>query len=92
MYQKLVDFYIKLCKNRKVDMKKKDLERELTALGWYLKRHGSKHDIWTNDLEQESIPRHNDIDEKLVKKILKKAQKAQLRKAHHENKWKNLEI
>lgn len=54
-------------------MKRKDLERELIELGWYFKRRGGNHDIWTNGEDSEPIPRHNELDDYLAKKILKKA-------------------
>ena len=57
-------------------MKRRDLQRELMKLGWWLKRHGSKHDLWTNGDEEEPIPRHNEINEMLAKKILRTAKKA----------------
>ncbi len=56
-------------------MKKKILEKELKKLGWWLKRHGGKHDIWTNGEDEEPVPRHNEINELLAKKILKTAQR-----------------
>jgi len=55
-------------------MKRKDLEKHLQKLGWWLKRHGGRDDIWTNGDIEEPIPRHNDIDEYLAKKILKTVQ------------------
>jgi mRNA interferase HicA len=66
-------------------MKRRDLERELTKLGWYFKRHGGKHDLWTNGIEEEPIPRHNEINELLAKKILKTAQRAYKARGHHEH-------
>ncbi len=57
-------------------MKKRDLERELSKLGWWLKRNGSKHDIWTNGDHEEAVPRHPEINELLAKKILKTAQRS----------------
>lgn len=42
-------------------------------LGWWFLRHGSNHDVWTNGKETEPIPRHNEVNELLAKKILKKA-------------------
>jgi mRNA interferase HicA len=56
-------------------MKRKKLENGLKELGWRLLRHGGNHDIWTNGERQEPIPRHNDINEKLARSILRKAQK-----------------
>ena len=54
-------------------LKKRDLEKELKTIGWWLLRHGSKHDVWTNGSSEEDVPRHNEINEKLAKKILKRA-------------------
>ena len=54
-------------------MKKKDLEKHLTKLGWKFDRHGGSHDIWTNGEVFESVPRHNEINENLAKKIVKRA-------------------
>jgi mRNA interferase HicA len=56
-------------------VKKRDLEGRLSKLGWYLQRHGGGHDIWTNGQETEAVPRHNEINEMLAKKILRTAQK-----------------
>ena len=54
-------------------MRKRELEKKMKALGWWLKRHGASHDVWTNGEESEPIPRHAEIVELLAKKILKKA-------------------
>jgi mRNA interferase HicA len=56
-------------------MKRKQLEAKLTELGWWLERHGGNHDIWTNGDRQEPIPRHNEINEKLARSILRKAKR-----------------
>jgi len=55
-------------------MRKKALEKRLKKCGWWLDRHGSNHDIWTNGEVSEPIPRHLEINEMLSKKILKKAE------------------
>ncbi len=55
-------------------MKKKDLEKKLGRFGWFFLRHGGKHDVWTNGNEQEQIPRHREINERLAKKILRTAE------------------
>ncbi len=52
-------------------MKKKELEKELKRLGWYLLRQGSRHEIWTNGSEDEPVPRHREIAERLAKKVLR---------------------
>ncbi|HJR68938.1 MAG TPA: type II toxin-antitoxin system HicA family toxin [Gammaproteobacteria bacterium] len=56
-------------------MKRRELERRLTALGWTLRRHGRKHDLWEHGERQEAVPRHRDIDERLAHAILVRATK-----------------
>ncbi|MBI4612536.1 MAG: type II toxin-antitoxin system HicA family toxin [Planctomycetes bacterium] len=55
-------------------MKRRDLETRLRELGWWLLRHGRRHDVWTNGEIEEAVPRHNEIDDRLARKILKKAE------------------
>lgn len=50
------------------------MERKLKALGWWLKRQGGNHEVWTNGDMEEPLPRHSEIGEMLAKKILKKAE------------------
>ncbi|MCD7832296.1 MAG: type II toxin-antitoxin system HicA family toxin [Firmicutes bacterium] len=40
--------------------------------GWYLKRNGAEHDIYTNGSSIETIPRHREIKENLAKAIIKR--------------------
>lgn len=54
-------------------MKRKLLLKKLKEFGWYFKEHRANHDHWTNGIEIESIPRHNNINENLAKKIIKTA-------------------
>lgn len=54
-------------------MKRTDLIRKLEKNGWYLLRNGSNHDIYTNGVKKETIPRHKEIGENLAKTILKRA-------------------
>jgi mRNA interferase HicA len=54
-------------------MKRRELEEALGKLGWRLLRHGAKHDVWTNGEQQEPVPRHTDINEKLARAILRRA-------------------
>ena len=54
-------------------MKKKDLEKKLKGYGWWFHREGGCHEIWTNGEDTEPMPRHNEINEMLAKKILKVA-------------------
>lgn len=55
-------------------MKKRDLEKKLAKLGWWLDRHGGNHDVWTNGFISEAVPRHNEVNEILAKKILRTAE------------------
>jgi mRNA interferase HicA len=56
-------------------MKRRELERSLKDMGWHFLKHGGKHDRWTNGKETEEVPRHNEINEFLARKILKTAQR-----------------
>jgi mRNA interferase HicA len=56
-----------------LDVKKRDLEKQLRAMGWYFKRHGGCHDYWTNGEIHESVPRHNEVKEHLARAILRVA-------------------
>lgn len=53
-------------------MKHSDLIKLLEKNGWYLKRNGGGHDIYTNGTEVETIPRHKEIKENLAKTIIKR--------------------
>lgn len=61
-------------------MKRKILLKELKRLGFYKIRHGGKHDIWGNGVIKESIPRHNEVNERTALDILKSARKSYERK------------
>jgi hypothetical protein len=54
-------------------MKKRDLEKKLSELGWYFLRFGSGHDIWTNGKEVEAVGRHKEINEFTAKAIIRRA-------------------
>lgn len=54
-------------------MKRADLIRTLEQNGWYLLRNGSNHDIYTNGIKMEPIPRHKEVRERLARQILKRA-------------------
>jgi len=57
-------------------VKKKDLEKRLKQLGWYLSRQGGNHEIWTNGKgETQAVPRHNEINEMTAKGIIKTAER-----------------
>ncbi|MEP7212710.1 MAG: type II toxin-antitoxin system HicA family toxin [Acidobacteriota bacterium] len=48
--------------------------RQLEDLGCVLVRHGAKHDFYTNFNTRQSqpVPRHNEINERLARSIIKK--------------------
>jgi len=54
-------------------VKRNALIKDLVKSGCYLKRHGSKHDIYANpkNSKQAPVPRHSDIKESLVRLIKK---------------------
>ena len=51
-------------------MKRRDLEKKLKKMSWWLTRHGGKHDVWTDGEREVAIPRHNEINEYTAKAIL----------------------
>ena len=53
-------------------MKRNDLIKLLENNNWYLKRNGANHDIYTNGIDNETIPRHKEIKENLAKAIIKR--------------------
>ncbi len=53
-------------------MKRKDFIKLFEKNGWYLKRSGANHDIYTDGKATEPIPRHNEINETLAKVIIKR--------------------
>ncbi|MEE3333391.1 MAG: type II toxin-antitoxin system HicA family toxin [Ruminococcus sp.] len=53
-------------------MKRTDLIKLLEKNGYFLKRHGSNHDIYSNGEYKETIPRHKEINEQLAKAIIKR--------------------
>jgi len=53
-------------------MKRRDLIKLLEKNGWWLKREGSDHTIYTNGSANEPISRQTEIDEMLAKKIIKR--------------------
>ena len=53
-------------------MKRKDLIRKLEEAGFIFKEHGGNHDTYKRGKDTEQVPRHNEINERLARKILKK--------------------
>ena len=53
-------------------MKRKKLIQRLENNGWWLKREGTNHSVYTNGTANEPIPRHVKIDEVLAQAIIKR--------------------
>ena len=53
-------------------MKRRDLVKKLEKAGFKLNRHGSDHDIYKRGLDEEQVPRHREVNEKLAKAILRR--------------------
>lgn len=53
-------------------MKRRILIKMFEKKGWYFKRDGAGHDIYTDGEQTEPIPRHREINEKLAKYLIKK--------------------
>ena len=53
-------------------MKRKDLIKRLERNGWFLKRNGGNHDLYTDGKRVEPIARHSEINERLAQDIVKK--------------------
>ncbi|MDR1953736.1 MAG: type II toxin-antitoxin system HicA family toxin [Clostridiales Family XIII bacterium] len=53
-------------------MKRRDLVKLLKRNGWKLARHGSGHDIYKRNDDEEQVPRHREIKETTAKAIMKR--------------------
>lgn len=53
-------------------MKRRDLIKQLESIGFEFKRHGGRHDVYRRGKDQEEIPRHSEIDERLARAILRR--------------------
>ncbi len=53
-------------------MKQRDLIKKLENAGFEFVRHGGGHDIYKRGADEEQIPRHKEINEKLAKAIIRK--------------------
>ena len=53
-------------------MKRKDLIKLLEKNGWYLKRNGGNHDIYTNGKDIEPVSRQVEIKERVAQAIIKR--------------------
>lgn len=53
-------------------MKRRDLIKLLEKNGWYFKRDGGSHDIYTDGVNIEPISRQREIKETVAKAIIKR--------------------
>lgn len=53
-------------------MKRRDLVKLLEKNGWKRKRDNGDHEIYSNGIHNEPIPRHREINEKLAQAIIKR--------------------
>ncbi len=53
-------------------MKQRELIKKLVKAGFSFERHGSEHDVYVRGTDEEEVPRHREINEKLARAILRK--------------------
>ena len=53
-------------------MNQKEIIKKLEQAGFEFVRHGGNHDIYKRGNDEETVPRHREIDERLAKAILRK--------------------
>ena len=53
-------------------MKRRDLIKLFEKKGWYTLRDNGSHEIITDGVNTEAIPRHREINELLAKALIKK--------------------
>ena len=53
-------------------MKRRDLLKLLKRNGWWLKREGGNHDIYTNGIDNEPISRQRGIKEAVAQAIIRR--------------------
>lgn len=53
-------------------MKRRDLIKMFEKNGWWYKRDGGNHDIYTNGIDCEPVSRQREIKESVAKRIIKR--------------------
>ena len=53
-------------------MKQRELVKKLRSIGFEFERPGGNHDIYKRGDDEEQIPRHKEVNEKLARAILRK--------------------
>lgn len=53
-------------------MKRRDLLKLLESNGFVFDHNGGNHDVYYRGTKFESVPRHNEVNERLAKAIIKR--------------------
>ena len=53
-------------------MKRRDLVNKFKKNGWWIKRPGGNHEIWTNGIECEALSWGKEIPEMVAQRIIKR--------------------
>lgn len=53
-------------------MKQRELIKKLQSVGFEFQRHGGNHDIYRRGDDEEQIPRHKEVNERLARSYIKK--------------------
>ena len=53
-------------------MKQRDLVKKFTDAGFVFERHGGNHDVYKRGDDEEQIPRHREVNEKLARALIRK--------------------
>ena len=53
-------------------MKQRELIKKLEKAGFVFLRHGGNHDVYVRGNDEEQIPRHKEVNERLARAIIKK--------------------
>lgn len=55
-----------------IHMKARELIRRLEKAGFVFVRHGGKHDVYKRGKDEEQVPRHTELNDRLAAAIIKK--------------------
>lgn len=53
-------------------MKRRDLIKKLEKAGFRFDRHGGNHDIYSRGTDEEQVPRHREVNERLARTIIRR--------------------
>ncbi len=70
--EKLTVYTKNVYNTERIIMKYRDLVKRLEKAGFVFDRHGGEHDIYRRGNDEESVPRHKEINENLAKYIIRK--------------------